>query len=179
MALMTLSSLKAILEYVQNHPRDIEFYSNKSPLEGFVKPPSGFTEDQKYHLILAKDLGFVKRLTPEYTGLSLSGQEMLDILNDEVFIDHIKVALKAHGHAEPTDRQILREIRERLGRKHEFIPLEEKQTPKPTLTEFARAFVDAITEAAAKPKLIEKEVIDEPSALTSETPMEQLPAEEK
>lgn len=114
MNLLTIAGIRESLEYVRDHA-DVK-YHNHGPRKGMIVTPEDFTPEQGYSLFLVQK--FTPKLTVQLlenvTGLTLDGQELLDILSDEVYLAKVSDDLKTIGYTSPSDRQIFREVRRRL-----------------------------------------------------------------
>ncbi|HDC4619837.1 hypothetical protein [Enterobacter asburiae] len=106
MAMLTLSGLKAALLYIIENP-DIG-YDAKGAMN-----MSGFSKDQMYHMMLLQrfEPKLLARYATNYTGLTLEGQELYDILCDDEYLKKLEDDLRSRGYTQPSDRQIFSELR--------------------------------------------------------------------
>lgn len=116
MVYLTLSGLRDALEYVHNHPRDIKFHTT-GDRNGLMVNPEGFTDEQAYHLRIIQVLTpkLVTRLAEDYTALTLDGQELLDVLYDEPYLQAVVEKIKSLGFTSISDRQVFRFLKDEMA----------------------------------------------------------------
>lgn len=147
MTMLTINGLTAALEYIQNNSRMLAYHKDGYKKD-LIETPDAFNEDQAYHLrvIQALEPKLVTRLAPDYTVLSLDGQELLDILQDDLYIDSLVARLKAYGYTAPSDRQVFRLLQDRM----DALPITDSQAI--SLPEVFTSFFEAATSANSKVK---------------------------
>lgn len=179
MVFLTLSGLKEALEFVHNNSQAFKFHQTGS-LKGLIVTPEGFTEEMAYHLRLVQGLKpqLLTRLAEEYVALSLAGQELLDVLDDEEYLNSLTSKLRSYGYSAPSDRQVFRLLQSEM----------ESITEKKNF-EFGAVFDDFFNSAirARTPKAIDVPVVEsepEPGAIEEKEPVQEpvtepeVPAEE-
>lgn len=117
MVYLTLDGLRDALEFIHNNPRNIKFHTT-GDRAGLMINPDGFTDEQAYHLRIAQVLTpkLVIRLAEDYTALTLDGQELLDVLNDEPYLQAIAEKIKSLGFTAVSDRQVFRYMKDEMSR---------------------------------------------------------------
>jgi hypothetical protein len=115
MIMLTIDGLKYALNYIQNN-KSIK-YHEFGPKKGLISIPEGTLDDEAYHLRVIQLLEpkLLSRLADEYTVLSLDGQELLDVLSDDVYLLSLTAQLKRRGYSSPSDRQVFRLLREKMA----------------------------------------------------------------
>lgn len=122
-----------------------------------------------YHLRLVQGLKpqLITRLAEEYVTLSLAGQELLDVLDDEEYLNSLTSKLRSYGYSAPSDRQVFRLLQSEM----------ESITEKKNF-EFGAVFDDFFNSAirARIPKAIDVPVVESepepvPDAIEEKAPM--------
>lgn len=174
MVFLTLSGLKEALEHVHNNSQAFKFHQTGS-LKGLIITPEGFTEEMAYHLRLVQGLKpqLITRLAEEYVTLSLAGQELLDVLDDEEYLNSLTSKLRSYGYSAPSDRQVFRLLQSEM----------ESITDKKNF-EFGAVFDDFFNSAirARTPKAIDVPVVESepepvPDVIEEKTPEQEPVAE--
>lgn len=119
---LTVESLKNALSFIQENSREIKFHGEylspgvKNPLFGLIITPEHFSEDQAYHLRVVQNLTpkLLNRMAEDYTVLSLDGQELLHVLNDELYLSGLKSQIKSRGYTDASDVQVFKLLREKI-----------------------------------------------------------------
>jgi hypothetical protein len=114
MIMLTIDGLKRALNYIQNN-KSIK-YHEFGPKKGLIAIPEGTPDDEAYHLRVIQLLEpkLLGKLADEYTVLTLDGQELLDVLSDDVYLLSLTAKLKGRGYSSPSDRQVFRLLREKM-----------------------------------------------------------------
>lgn len=123
MANLTISGLKNALNFVQENSREIKFHGkNKSDGQpdskfGLIVTPEYFSDEDAYHLRVIQNLTpkLFTRLAEDYTVLSLDGQELLHVLNDDLYLSNLASRVKARGYTEASDVQVFKLLREKIN----------------------------------------------------------------
>lgn len=149
MVMLTINGLKAALEFIQANSRTI-FFITEGHKKGFIASPEGTNEEGAYHLRVVQMLKptLITRLAPDYTVLSLDGQELLDILSDKAYLDSLVERLKACGYTAPSDRQVFRLLQERMN----IMPVTDV-TQTMSLPDVFNSFFDAALSANGRAKV--------------------------
>jgi hypothetical protein len=116
MSFLTLSGLKKALQYIQDNSRTIKYHPFE-PLKGMIVIPKNIPDDEQYHLFLIQKFEprLIDKFSNELTLLSINGQEFLDILSDDKYIEILKHQIRKLGYSEPSDRQIYKLLRQQMG----------------------------------------------------------------
>lgn len=120
---LTITGLKNALNYIQEYSKEIKFHGKYKtdgqldPKIGLIVTPEHFSEDDAYHLRVVQNLmpKLFTRLAEDYTVLSLDGQELLHVLNDEMYLSNLAAQIKTRGYSDAADVQIFKLLRERMG----------------------------------------------------------------
>lgn len=141
MNILELSSLKKALEYVRDTEK-VETHSS-GPKKGLITSPKEFTPTDSYALFIAQRFE-PKLITQPFANthvLTLEGQEMLDILSDDAYLEGIRQDIASLGYTSPSDRQVFRELRRRM----DIVDFPAKQ-PNGSIKEFFTQFFEAAQE---------------------------------
>lgn len=114
MAALTIEGLKRALNYVQDNS-SITYYE-VGPRKGLMVTDQ-MNEDEAYHLRIIQSLEprLIARLAEQYTLLSLDGQELLHMLNDDRYLESLRLQLQRdNGYSNPADVQIFKLLRKQL-----------------------------------------------------------------
>ncbi|MGL5386656.1 MAG: hypothetical protein ACRDCA_12510 [Serratia sp. (in: enterobacteria)] len=114
MAALTIDGLKRALTYIQDNS-NIAYYE-VGPRKGIMVTDQ-FNENEAYHLRLVQSLEprLTVRLAEQYTLLSLDGQELLHMLNDDRYLETLRLQLqRENGYSEPADVQVFKLLRKQL-----------------------------------------------------------------
>lgn len=122
MANLTIIGLKNALNFIQENSREIKFHGKyktdgaPDPKFGLIITPEGFSDDEAYHLRVVQTLTpkLFTRLAEDYTVLSLDGQELLHVLNDELYLSSLKSQIKSRGYTNASDVQVFKLLREKI-----------------------------------------------------------------
>lgn len=116
MVMFSIESLKQALIFIQEHSESLQYYGKASGSKEGLIISDGMSDDEKYHLRIVQALkpALITKLADKYTALSLDGQELLHILNDEMYIHSLEVLLRREGYTSPSDVQIFKLLRKRL-----------------------------------------------------------------
>jgi hypothetical protein len=120
---LTIDGLKGALNYIQENSKTIKFHGkNKAdgkpnPNQGLISAPENMTEEEQYHLRVVQALTpkLFTRLNEEYTVLSLDGQELLHVLNDDAYLANLTAQIKNQGYSAPADVQVFKLLREKMS----------------------------------------------------------------
>jgi hypothetical protein len=120
---LTIDGLRNALNFIQENSNEVKFYgkyNSEGQLEykaGLIITPNGFSENEAYHLRVVQNLTpkLFTRLTEDYTVLSLDGQELLHVLNDELYLSDLSLKIKNRGYSNVSDVQIFKLLREKIG----------------------------------------------------------------
>lgn len=188
MNILELSSLKRALEFVRDAEK-VDTYPS-GPKKGLIDAPKDFSKTDSYALFIAQRFE-PKLITQPFAGtfvLTLEGQELLDIIADDVYVNSIREDLASLGYTSPSDRQVFRELRRRMD-VVDFSPKAKSLDVREVFTQFFEAAqntklvaptafdaiaaknvepADAIQESAAE-ESAELEVLDPKASLESVT----------
>jgi hypothetical protein len=114
MTALTIEGLKRALNYVQDN-NSITYYE-VGPRKGLMVTDQ-MSEEDAYHMRIIQSLEprLIARLAEQYTLLSLDGQELLHMLNDDRYLDSLRLQLQRdNGYSNPADVQIFKMLRKQL-----------------------------------------------------------------
>ncbi len=116
MSFLTLNGLKKALQYVQENSKKIKYHPFE-PLKGMIVIPKNVPDDDQYHLFLIQKFEprLIDKFSNELTLLSINGQEFLDILSDDKYIETLRNQIRKLGYSEPSDRQIYKLLKQQMG----------------------------------------------------------------
>jgi hypothetical protein len=116
MSFLTLNGLKKALRYIQDNSKTIKYHPFE-PLKGMIVIPKNMPDDEQYHLFLVQKFEprLIDKFSNELTLLSINGQEFLDVLSDDKYIEILKNQIKKLGYSEPSDRQIYKLLKQQMG----------------------------------------------------------------
>lgn len=118
MVMLTIDSLKNALNYINENGKKLKYYDGHYNVSkaGLIVTDE-MTEEEAYHIRVVEfsNPKLVTKLAGSFTVLSIVGQELLDILSDDNYLNSLSAYLKKQGYSNPSDRQIFRLVCERMS----------------------------------------------------------------